>query len=474
MVSPISIWRSLMFGGFSPQEWGRGSVLHRFVGWGRHWAQGSLLWPQFEAVGTALLAIIFMAAPFTSTTMLGIFMLLCGAFWALLTLADQPGKGLTPIHVLVFAYWCISAIAVGFSPVKMAAASGLAKLTANLCLFLLAARLLQNKQWLNRLVTVVLLVGLLVSSYGLRQQVDGVEQLATWNDPTSTLAQATRVYSFLGNPNLLAAYLVPMTGLSLSALVVWRRWWPKLLGATMVITNLLCLFFTQSRGGWLAVLALGATFFALCYFWWLPRLPQFWQRWSLPLAIAVALILGGGALIAVEPIRVRAMSIFAGREDSSNNFRINVWEGVKAMIRARPIIGIGPGNEAFNQIYPYYMRPRFTALSAYSIYLEILVETGIVGFTCMLWLLAVTLGKGIQLVKRCRQTLAPEGIWIMGALAAIAGLLVHGLVDTVWYRPPVSTLWWLLVAIVASQWASAQTRLGASEGENGAEPPLPQ
>ncbi|WP_228015260.1 hypothetical protein [Synechocystis salina] len=114
MVSPISIWRSLMFGGFSPQEWGRGSVLHRFVGWGSHWGQGSLLWPQFEAVGTALLAIIFMAAPFTSTTMLGIFMLLCGAFWALLTLADQPGKGLTPIHVLVFAYWCISAIAVGF------------------------------------------------------------------------------------------------------------------------------------------------------------------------------------------------------------------------------------------------------------------------------------------------------------------------------------------------------------------------
>lgn len=385
-------------------------------------------------------------------------MLLCGAFWALLTLADQPGTGLTPIHILVFIYWCISAIAVGFSPVKMAAASGLAKLTANLCLFLLAARLFQNKAWLNRLVTIILLVGLLVGSYGLRQQVDGVEQLATWNDPTSTLAGATRVYSFLGNPNLLAAYLLPMTGLSLSALMVWRRWWPKLLGTTMVIVNLLCLFFTQSRGGWLAVLALGGTFLILCYFWWFPQLPKFWQRWSLPLAIAIGLGGTAVALIAVEPIRLRAMSIFAGREDSSNNFRINVWEGVKAMILARPIIGIGPGNEAFNQIYPYYMRPRFTALSAYSIYLEILVETGIVGFTCMLWILLVTVGKALQLINRCRQTLAPEGIWIMGTLAAIVGLLVHGLVDTVWYRPPVSSLWWLLVAIIAGQWASAQAQ----------------
>ena len=84
-----------MFGGFSPQEWGRGSVLHRLVGWGRSWIQASVLWPHFEALGTALVAIIFIAAPFTSSTMLGIFMLLCGAFWALLTFADQPGKGLT-------------------------------------------------------------------------------------------------------------------------------------------------------------------------------------------------------------------------------------------------------------------------------------------------------------------------------------------------------------------------------------------
>lgn len=456
MVSPISIWRSLMFSDFSPREWGRGSWLHRLVGLGQGWIQASVLWPSFETLGTGLLAVIFIAAPFTSTTMLGVFMLLCGGFWALLTFADRPGIGLTPIHVLVFAYWLISAIAVGLSPVKMAAASGLAKLTANLFLFLLAARLLQNKQWLNRLVTILLLVGLLVGSYGIRQQIDGVEQLATWNDPTSTLAQSTRVYSFLGNPNLLAAYLLPMTGLSLGALLVWRRWWPKLLGATMVIINLLCLFFTQSRGGWLAVLALMATFLILCYFWWFPRLPKFWQRWSLPLAIAMGVGGTAVALIAVEPIRLRVMSIFAGREDSSNNFRINVWEGVKAMIRARPIIGIGPGNEAFNQIYPYYMRPRFTALSAYSIYLEILVETGVVGFACMVWLLIITIGKGLQLINRCRQTLAPEGIWIMATLAAMVGLLVHGMVDTVWYRPPVSSLWWFLVAIIAGQWASAQ------------------
>jgi putative inorganic carbon (HCO3(-)) transporter len=448
-----------MFTEFSPTQWGRGSYLHRLVGLGQGWTRGSWLWPGFEAIATGLLALIYITAPFTSTTMLGVFMVLCGGLWALITFADRESVGLTPIHVLVFAYWCISAIATGLSPVKTAAAAGLAKLTVNLFVFLLAARLLQKRPWLNRLILVILLVGLLVGSYGIRQQVDGVEQLATWNDPTSELAQATRVYSFLGNPNLLAAYLLPMTGLSLGALCAWRLWLPKALAATLVVVNVLCLFFTQSRGGWLGLVALLGVFIGLSYYWWYPKIPRFWQRWLLPLTLGIGTVGIIGAFVVLEPLRMRIMSIFAGRQDSSNNFRINVWEGVKAMIRARPLIGIGPGNEAFNKIYPLFMRPKYTALSAYSIYLEILVETGIIGFSCMIWLLALTVSKGLQLIHACRQRSAPEGLWIMGALAAIAGLLVHGAVDTVWYRPPVSTLWWFLMAIIAGQWASAQGEL---------------
>jgi putative inorganic carbon (HCO3(-)) transporter len=32
------------------------------------------------------------------------------------------------------------------------------------------------------------------------------------------------------------------------------------------------------------------------------------------------------------------------------------------------------------------------------------------------------------------------------------GMLSHGLVDTVFYRPEVNTLWWLMMAVVASYW----------------------
>jgi putative inorganic carbon (HCO3(-)) transporter len=129
---------------------------------------------------------------------------------------------------------------------------------------------------------------------------------------------------------------------------------------------------------------------------------------------------------------------------------MNVWAAVVEMIRDRPILGIGPGNNAFNKIYPLYMRPRYSALSAYSILLEIAVETGFIGLLCFLWLLIVTFNQGVQQLSRLRTLANPQGFWLMGAIATMAGMLAHGIVDTVWYRPEVSTLWWLMVAIIAS------------------------
>ena len=145
------------------------------------------------------------------------------------------------------------------------------------------------------------------------------------------------------------------------------------------------------------------------------------------------------------------MSIFAGREDSSNNFRINVWEAVFKIIADYPLTGIGPGNEAFNAVYPRYMDPLYPALSAYSIFLEHIVELGYIGFSCFLWLIVVTINHGITQVNRLRKSRGIQGLWVIGAIAAVVGLVVHGMVDTVWYRPPINTLWWFMLAIIASQ-----------------------
>jgi putative inorganic carbon (HCO3(-)) transporter len=274
-------------------------------------------------------------------------------------------------------------------------------------------------------------------------------------DPESPLAKTTRVYSYLGNPNLLAGYILPAVVFSIMALFVWQGWLKKALALTMILVNGACLFWTYSRGGWIGILFALMALAGLLIYWWSIYLPQVWRRYALPLGVGGMGLLFVLAVVAVPTLRDRFFSIFAGRGDSSNNFRINVWQSVMQMIKDRPVLGIGPGNNAFNLIYPRYQRTRFSALSAYSIILEVAVETGIIGLTCFLWLLFVIFSLGWQQLNRLRQTGNRQGFWLIGAIATVAGMLGHGLVDTVLYRPEVNTLWWLMIALVTSFYTQA-------------------
>jgi putative inorganic carbon (HCO3(-)) transporter len=54
------------------------------------------------------------------------------------------------------------------------------------------------------------------------------------------------------------------------------------------------------------------------------------------------------AVLFVQPVRDRVFSMFAGRGDSSNNFRINVWFSVIQMIQDHPILA-SVGKQRFQQ-----------------------------------------------------------------------------------------------------------------------------
>ncbi len=452
------IWQQFTLGNLQLQKWQNASYLHRLVGLLRNWRQSSWLMQWSEPLGALLVSLIFGLAPFVSNDLVKVLLFACASFWILLTVADDAKTKATPIHWLVLLYWAIATVATALSPVKADALAGLMKLTSYLLLFVLAARVMRQPRLRSIIIGVYLHAALIVSVYGVQQWFDKVEPLATWNDPTSTQATATRVYSYLGNPNLLAGYLLPALILSLVAVFAWQRKTAKALAITMFLVNAACLAFTGSRGGWIATVVAIVAVVILLRYWWAEYLPRFWRKWGIPIFIGSLAVLLLAAVVLSESLRDRVLTIFAGRGDSSNNFRQNVWAAVIEMIRDRPILGIGPGNNAFNKIYPLYQRPRFTALSAYSVLLEIAVETGFVGLACFLWLLVVTLNQGWVQLTRLRQTRNREGFWLVGAIAIIFGMLTHGAVDTVWYRPEINTVWWLTVALIASFYPSTPGR----------------
>jgi len=444
-------------------RWRGGSFVYRLVGLLAGWGEASYLLQWAEPLGVVLMMLTLGLAPFVSSTLIGVLLLAGGSYWVLLTLSDRDIISITPIHLLVLLYWGVATIAVAFSPVKEQALMGWIKLTLYFVWFALAARVLRSPSLRNWTIALFLLVSLVVSVYGIRQEIMGVEQLATWNDPDSELSDATRIYSYLGNPNLLAGYLLTAVGLSAAAIGVWRSWIQKGLAVTTLLVNTICLYLTDSRGGWIALVGLTVTFLLLVYYWYRPALSTFWRIWLLPMVFSILTALFITAFITVEPLRLRLMTIVSWREHSSNNFRITVWHSVIEMIRDYPWIGIGPGNNAFNQVYPLYQRPNYSALSAYSIYLQILVEMGIAGFTAFIALLATVAYHSWRKLNQLRTLSDREGFWLMGAIAAAVGMLTHGLVDTVWYRPEVSTLWWLMMALIASYYPQLNSQKEQSQ-----------
>ena len=453
-----SLWQQVTLSGLALQRWQQGSYLSRLlVGSLGRWRSHSWLMQWSEAIGALLCSLIFGLAPFVSTTLIGLLLLAGGSYWLLLTISDDGETIFTPIHLLVLLYWAIATVATAMSPVKTAAMTGWVKLTLFLLLFALLARVLRSPRIRSFLITVYLHISIVVSVYGIRQWRMGVKPLATWTDQTSSAADVTRVYSYLGNPNLLGGYLLPAVILSIGAIFVWSGLLPKLLALSATGLNFFCLVFTWSRGAWIGLLVGAFVLLLLLVYWWSPQLPAKWRKWSIPGVLGASATMIVFAVMFVEPVRDRAASIFAGRADSSNNFRINVWQSVVEMIRDRPILGIGPGNNAFNKIYPLYMRPKYSALSAYSVILETAVETGIIGLMTFIWLLVVTFNQGMVQLKRLRDRANVQGYWLMAAIAIIAGMMAHGLVDTVWYRPQVNTLWWLVMAIVASYYPCEPT-----------------
>ncbi len=464
-----TLWQQLTLSTLPLRNWRQSSLLYHLVGPLQHWRQSSILMQWADVIGLLIASVIYTFAPFSFRSndfFVAALLGAAGLYWLLLTLSDENQTsgvqsilrpGFTPIHLILLAYWGIAAIATAFSPVKKAAFAGFTKLTLYLLLFALLARLLRSPKLRSWLITLYLHISLIVSVYAIRQWIFGAQALATWVDPTSEMSKTTRVYSYLGNPNLLAGYILPAALLSIVAFFAWKGIGPKVLAAVMIVINNACLVMTFSRGGWIGLVVGGLVLLCLLFYWWSLNFPKPWKTLAVPVALGSLTALFIIAITVIPQLRDRVASMFAGRDDSSNNFRINVWESVGEMIRDHPILGIGPGNQAFNLIYPLYQKPRFTALSAYSVPLEITLETGFIGASCFVWFLVTTVSLGWRQFQLMRARQDPEAFWLMGAIATVFGMLAHGTVDTVWYRPEVNTLWWMAIAVIASYYTLPQT-----------------
>ncbi|MFM7086620.1 MAG: IctB family putative bicarbonate transporter [Cyanobium sp.] len=405
----------------------------------------------------ALMAVL----PVVTRAGLTLLITACGLLWLLWALRTPPGR-IGAINGWLLLVLAVAVLATGFSPVPVAAFKGLLKLVSYLGVYALLRQLLaQAPLWWDRITAALLAGELLTCVIGIRQLYGGPGALARWSDSNSVAQGTVRIYSTLENPNLLGGYLLPILPLAVVALLRWQGRSQRLFALVALLLGVVTLVLTYSRGAWMGMVAGLGTLVLLLLWRAIRHWPLFWRR-TLP----VLLVIGAAAVLLVlvtqvEPLRVRVMSLVAGREDSSNNFRMNVWTSVLQMIQDRPWIGIGPGNTAFNLIYPLYQQPKFNALSSYSIPLEWTVEAGIPGLLAGAGLFLTAVRTGLAQWRAQGPLVLPS----LAAVAVFVALAIQGLTDTIFFRPEVQLVAFFSLATLA---ASVQG-VGASrrEGENG-------
>jgi len=146
-------------------------------------------------------------------------------------------------------------------------------------------------------------------------------------------------------------------------------------------------------------------------------------------------------ILSITSLRARIISIFAMRSDSSNSFRFNVYHSCINMFKDNWLLGIGVGNQNFREIYGLYMKTGFDALSAYNIYLETAVESGIFALLAFLGFLVSTIRMALK---------NKNSIYVVAALVSIVGIMFHGIVDTVFFRPQIQFAFWIMAAVIRS------------------------
>lgn len=407
---------------------------------------GTSLAAQFSPFLTLLsLCALLLASPYVGTGMNALLVLVSFGALVFQLLVNPPlDHGADALDIPFIALLFISILAVGFSPNLVLSVKGLAKMLVFWMSYFSFRSVLQrgDRAWVP-LFGALFVAALAQSLYGIYQWKIQVAPLALWDDAEAEV-KLTRVYGTLRNPNLLSGYLVPIIPFAIAAALTWRHWLLKGLAILTALAAPVCLYFTYSRGAYLALAAEGAVLFVLGV---LSLGPLMRRKPWIAVVLSALVLVGILALVWAfqhsPGLQERILSIGATRTHSSNSFRLNVWEAVKHMIRDSWWAGIGLGNDAFRRVYALYMISGFEALGAYNIFLEEAVEKGIFGLMAFLGLVGGACFRALYHFFRDE-----ERAWAAAGLAVLVGLMVHGMVDTVFYRPSVQILFWLTLAAI--------------------------
>ena len=257
-----------------------------------------------------------------------------------------------------------------------------------------------------------------------------------WSEEVWAGKQIFRVSSLYPHPNFLGLFLGPMIFLGLGAILhfIKNKKTAFVLGILFFLLSFLALIFAMSEGAIIGVLT------GLIV--WILSFKKFRKKITVGLVILIILIF-------LFPASRAYFLEKALLQDLSGQLRINIWRGASELIKTSPLIGVGL--DGYEKLIPDYQKQVFQANTGkefyaffqshpHNLFLTIWLELGLLGLLVFIWMIFKALIQGFKSIKK-------EYILVPSILSSLVVILIHGLVDTPYFKNDLSVLFWLIIGL---------------------------
>jgi O-antigen ligase len=305
-------------------------------------------------------------------------------------------------------------------------------LTAFLMILIIQG-VINSRRALYTFICVILSVITASGIYGIYQRIVGIPVRSAQIDFHVNINMPGRAFSFYDNPNQFAQILLMTLPLYIAMFYISKSTKHKVIIFLSALPPAMAMLLTYSRSGWGALAAALLIFFLVAS----PK-------------ILPAIFIAGAAMLPLIPATVlnRALTVFRGG-DSSTQFRDYIKEMVAPILQNNWIRGTGLGHETIREAirvyYPEIDLPTWAIPAhTHNIYLQVLIEMGIFGaLAAGLALLAFFVTCIGGLIK----SPARDRFIIAAGMGSIAGMLIMGMVEHIWFYPRVMLMFWMTVSI---------------------------
>lgn len=302
-------------------------------------------------------------------------------------------------------------------------------------LVLVLASSIRTVEQLSTVIEITLAGAAIMGIYGVYQSIKGVPLLLYQVDTTLNEGMPGRVFSTLVNPNNFAQVIVMLFPFFMAVAISAKGWQKKVIFGLAAVPLLISMFATGSRSGMIGLAVAVLVFIFLV-------------RKSL---IILLIALGIVAIPFLPDFVIRRIVSITNLQDTSTSYRFDVIKTMWPVIKDYWYTGVGLDPNAITTItairdYTLYSKDT-VPLHLHNVYLQVWIETGIVGLLSFL-------GFIVRLIKKSFRGASGKNTdpfvrnFLKAGLSGMLGVLVISIAEYIWYDPRVMMLFWVLAGLM--------------------------